>query len=86
MVLAVRPDGAYFSRYLYTLILAIDANFHLRRRAISNEVRDPAIGSGWGYFVESNAYKEYYMQHATQDDVSHTVFVTDAAVLMLMFR
>lgn len=51
-------------------MIAIDANFRLKRRAVSNNARDPALGSGWGYFVEDTAYAAYVMQHASQEDVS----------------
>lgn len=51
------------------MAVAMDANFRLKRRAVSNSARDPALGSGWGYFVEDTGYKEHIMRHATQDDV-----------------
>ena len=56
-------------RYIYNLIIAIDANFRLKRRAVSSEQRDPALGSGTGYFVENTMYRDYYMKFATQEDV-----------------
>ena len=56
--------------YIYNLIIAIDANFRLKRRARNtSEQRDPALVGGRGYFVESQAYKNYYMRYASQDDV-----------------
>ena len=51
------------------MFVAIDANFRLKRRAISNEKRDPALGSGWGYFVEDGAYRQYLQTTADQKDV-----------------
>lgn len=56
-------------RFIYTMAIAMDANFRLKRRAVSNNVRDPALGSGWGYFVEDTAYNEHILRHANQDDV-----------------
>ena len=58
-----------FRRFLYTLVLAIDANFRLRRRAVSSDERDPALGDGWGYFVQHEPYVEHILKHAKQDDV-----------------
>ena len=57
-------------RFIYTLFVAVDANFRLKRRAVSNEARDPALGSGLGYFVEDGAYREYIRDLADQKDVS----------------
>ena len=61
-------------RYLYTLIVAVDANFRLKRRAVSSNKQDPALGSGWGYFVEDTAYREHILQYADQEDVSATSY------------
>lgn len=57
-------------RYIYTLIIAVDANFRLKRRAISNDQRDPALGSGSGYFVEDQRYREHILSYANEEDVS----------------
>lgn len=59
----------FHGRYLYMQFIAIDANFRLKRRAISTYERDPALGSGWGFFVEGPPYREYVLQHADQEDV-----------------
>ena len=59
-----------FNRYIYTMILAIDANFRLKRRAVSSNERDPALGSGWGYFVSDEPYREHVLKYANQEDVS----------------
>ena len=57
-------------RYLYNLVVAIDANFRLKRRAVSTTDRDPPLGSGWGYFVEDGPYLEHVLANASQEDVS----------------
>ncbi|KAJ7086320.1 hypothetical protein C8R43DRAFT_965128, partial [Mycena crocata] len=41
------------SRYLYMLILAMDANFRLKNRMRPNEIDDPSLGPGWGYWISS---------------------------------
>ncbi|KAF7795842.1 hypothetical protein EIP86_007009 [Pleurotus ostreatoroseus] len=62
------PDD---QKYIYTMILAIDANFRLKRRAVSSNERDPALGSGWGYFVTDEPYREHVLQYANQEDISN---------------
>ena len=57
------------TRYLYTTVVALDANFRLRRRAVSNKVRNPALGSGWGYFVEDKQYRDYLKERVDNDEV-----------------
>ncbi|KAJ6489350.1 hypothetical protein C8R47DRAFT_1071693 [Mycena vitilis] len=46
-------------RYLYRLILALDANFKLKNRIRKNEHPDPSLGPGWGAFVEPKRYKKH---------------------------
>jgi hypothetical protein len=46
-------------RWLYALFLAIDANFRLKRKLVSNSARDPGLSKGWAYFVEEYSYKEF---------------------------
>ena len=52
------------------MLIAVDANFRLKRRAVSSNDRDPALGSGWGYFVEDTPYREHVLKYADQEDVS----------------
>ncbi|TFK59703.1 hypothetical protein BDN72DRAFT_873011 [Pluteus cervinus] len=60
------PDGwektSANKRWIYRLFLAIDANFRLKRRALSSEEADPSLGKGWAYFVD----QEPYMAHVEQ--------------------
>ncbi|KAJ6558636.1 hypothetical protein DFH09DRAFT_1248185 [Mycena vulgaris] len=46
-------------RFLYMLLLALDANFKLKNRLRANERYDPPLGPGWGAFVEPEGYKEH---------------------------
>jgi hypothetical protein len=64
-------DASDDIKFIYTLVVAIDANFRLKRRAVSSNERDPALGDGWGYFVEDKPYLDYVLKHADQEDVSH---------------
>ncbi|KAH0826244.1 hypothetical protein J3R83DRAFT_5708 [Lanmaoa asiatica] len=51
-------------QWLYALFVAIDANFRLKRRAVSKDDVDPSLSQGWGYFVEELSYKLYLRDHA----------------------
>lgn len=52
-------------RWLYALFLAIDANFRLKRKAISSDERDPSLNAGSAYFVEECEYKTYLAERVT---------------------
>ncbi|KAG2028869.1 hypothetical protein BDR03DRAFT_882493 [Suillus americanus] len=54
-------------QWLYGLFLAIDANFRLKRKAVSNDNVDPSLSRGWGYFVEEDAYKGFL--HDSADSI-----------------
>ncbi|KIJ09041.1 hypothetical protein PAXINDRAFT_164415 [Paxillus involutus ATCC 200175] len=49
--------------YLYVLFVAIDANFRLKRKAVSKDSVDPSLSQGWAYFVEECAYKTHLSKH-----------------------
>ncbi|KAF7292055.1 CxC2 domain-containing protein [Mycena indigotica] len=57
-------------RGLYVFFLAMDACFRLKRRAISNEIRDPALSNGWAYMVEWEPYKSYLLHIGDQQEIS----------------
>ncbi|KAJ7141824.1 hypothetical protein C8R46DRAFT_1233533 [Mycena filopes] len=52
-------DAPPEERFLYTLFLALDACFRLKRRLVSSELRDPDLGSGWAYMVDTGPYRKY---------------------------
>ncbi|KAJ7025958.1 hypothetical protein C8F04DRAFT_1190993 [Mycena alexandri] len=56
-------------RFLYTLFIALDACFRLKRRLVSNELRDPDLGSGWAYMVDTGPYREYLRGVTDQKDM-----------------
>ncbi|KAG1787612.1 uncharacterized protein HD556DRAFT_1434387 [Suillus plorans] len=45
--------------WMYALFVAIDANFYLKRKVVSNNITDPSLSRGWTYFVEEAGYKEF---------------------------
>ncbi|KAF8430758.1 hypothetical protein L210DRAFT_3614605 [Boletus edulis BED1] len=51
-------------QWLYALFVAIDANFRLKRRHVSSELKDPGLSQGWGYFIKDNKYKAYLKANA----------------------
>lgn len=50
--------------WLYTLFVGIDANFRMKRKAVSSEEHDPSLTRGYGYFVEEGGYQAHLGSHA----------------------
>ncbi|KAJ6518038.1 hypothetical protein C8R47DRAFT_960048 [Mycena vitilis] len=57
-------------RFLYVFFLALDACFRLKRRMISNEVRDPGLGTGWAYVMENAPYRHFLLKVTDQKEMS----------------
>ncbi|KAJ7025133.1 hypothetical protein C8F04DRAFT_968170 [Mycena alexandri] len=57
-------------KYLYRLILAMDANFKMKNRIRARERADPSLGPGWGAFVEPKAYKRHLRRYVAEKDIS----------------
>lgn len=68
-------------RWLYSLFLAVDANFRLKLK--SRGITDPEIGSGWSYFVEPKQYNEHISQKTTEVEVSPSG--SSISVIVLIF-
>jgi hypothetical protein len=63
-------------RWLYSLILAEDANFKQKARARSNINKDPPLGPGWGTFVENEAYLRHISTaHNKTEVLLNTMFL-----------
>lgn len=58
------------TRFLYVLILCMDANFRLKNQLVSNYSQDPGLGIGWAYMVPRAPYEKYVLSRATDSDVS----------------
>lgn len=57
-------------RWLYSLNLAIDANFRLKNKARGHGIEDdPPLGDGWGHWVPNEPYQEYIKEHGYQNEV-----------------
>ncbi|KAK7042094.1 CxC2 domain-containing protein [Favolaschia claudopus] len=57
-------------QFLYMLILAVDANFRLRNRIRVNELDDPSLGPGWGYWVEPTRYRDHLKNYVNEKEIS----------------
>ncbi|KAJ7735256.1 hypothetical protein DFH07DRAFT_753979 [Mycena maculata] len=57
-------------RFLYMLLLAVDANFKLKNRIRANEIDDPPLGPGWSYWVEPQCYKRHLKSYVAEKDMS----------------
>lgn len=63
-------------RFLYVLILCMDANFRLKNQLVSNYSQDPGLGIGWAYMVPRAAYERYVLSRATDSDVSSFLYTS----------
>lgn len=61
-------NGGY--RWLYVLIITIDANFRLKLKE-KGIMNDPALGDGWAHWVSSKPYHEYVKKYGHQVEVHH---------------
>lgn len=57
-------------RWLYSRILAEDANFKQKAKLRSSDEKDPVLGPGWATFVNNQAYMEHLLNVAHQDEVA----------------
>ncbi|KAF7319717.1 CxC2 domain-containing protein [Mycena kentingensis (nom. inval.)] len=55
---------------LYTLYIAMDACFRLKRRLISSWARDPGLGTGWAYMIAPGPYLAYIASVGDQKEMS----------------
>ncbi|KAF7343557.1 CxC2 domain-containing protein [Mycena sanguinolenta] len=63
-------DASPEMRFLYTIFLAIDACFRLKRKKISTWAADPSLQDGWAYFVRSGPYLEFVKTLGEQKEMS----------------
>ncbi|CAK5267983.1 unnamed protein product [Mycena citricolor] len=52
-------------RFIYMLLLALDANFRLKNRLRANEIDDPPLGPGLGYWVEPEPYRDHVKNYTS---------------------
>lgn len=63
--------SSLFRRWLYALVLTIDANFRLKLKE-KGYADDPPLGDGWSHFVVQKAFKDYVTEWGWQIEVSVT--------------
>ncbi|KAJ7019902.1 hypothetical protein C8F04DRAFT_1275729 [Mycena alexandri] len=57
-------------QHKYTLCLAFDACFRLKRRLVSSELKDPGFGTGFAYMVENEPYRAYLRTVTNQKEMN----------------
>ena len=55
-------------RWLYSLFIAIDANFRLKLKACG--IKDPELGSGLAYFVNAGKFGAHLKSRVDEEEVS----------------
>ncbi|KAG1892033.1 hypothetical protein F4604DRAFT_1875514 [Suillus subluteus] len=65
-------DAPHDIRWKYALFLAIDANFRLKRKLVSNDNVDPSLNAGSCYFVEETVYKQYLSERGCEPQEKST--------------
>ena len=60
--------GAHYpSRFLYTLFIAVDANFKLKGK--ERHLTDVELMPGWGAYVPEAAYQNHFANYVDQPEV-----------------
>jgi hypothetical protein len=67
-------------RWLYCLIITIDANFRLKLKE-KGILDDPALGDGWAHWVFSKPYHEHIKKYGYQVEVQCPSFILLAPYL-----
>ncbi|KIL55518.1 hypothetical protein M378DRAFT_188665 [Amanita muscaria Koide BX008] len=61
-------DAKSEDRFLYTLFLAIDANFKLKQK--ERGLRDIKLSPGWGCYVESSHYEKHVAAYKKEPEIN----------------
>ncbi|KAM6501762.1 hypothetical protein JOM56_001739 [Amanita muscaria] len=64
--------------FLYTLFLAVDANFKLKQK--NRGIQDPELYPGWAYFVNEGPYQDFINNYIDQPEISTCQSEHDAIV------
>ena len=64
-------------RWLYSLFIAIDANFRLKLK--TRGIKDPELGSGLAYFVSAPKFEAHLMSRVNEEAVciSHIFLISN---------
>ncbi|PPQ76700.1 hypothetical protein CVT26_004470 [Gymnopilus dilepis] len=55
-------------KFLYAMLICMDANFRLKNQLVSNYSQDPGLGIGWAYMVPRKPYEQYLLSQANEED------------------
>jgi hypothetical protein len=58
-----------YSRWLYMLIVAMDANFRLQHRLRGSALKHPALSPGWAYFLNNSPYATFIKDYVDDAEV-----------------
>ncbi|RDB23287.1 hypothetical protein Hypma_009705 [Hypsizygus marmoreus] len=61
------------NKFLYMLMVCMDANFRLKNQLVSTYSADPGLGTGLAYMVARAPYENYVLSHASDGDISTCV-------------
>ncbi|KAG6807687.1 hypothetical protein H0H92_006699, partial [Tricholoma furcatifolium] len=71
-------DAPANQKFLHAAFIGIDANFRLKRKDVSSEALDPALGDGLAYFVKQEPYTIHLAKHKTEVEPKSTCSRHDA--------
>ncbi|KAH9476140.1 hypothetical protein JR316_0011711 [Psilocybe cubensis] len=64
------PDNM---KFLYAVMICLDANFRLKNQMVSNYSQDPGLGLGLAYMIHRTKYEAYVKSKANENDISTCV-------------
>ena len=68
LLFALQQSMIVHCRWLYSLFIAMDANFRLKLK--TRGIKDLELGSGLAYFVNTPKFEARLKSHAEEDEVS----------------
>lgn len=74
------------SRWKHALFIAIDANFRLRRKDVSNDERDPGLNQGLAYLVDDKKFRRYLDEYLDKIKQEKTTCSTHDAIKSASIR
>jgi hypothetical protein len=84
--LALSCSHCPLGRWKYALFLALDANFRLTRKKVSNNIVDPGLSKGWSYFVNEGPYKQWLATAPPRSQVRNHTYHVSTPCLPSFFR
>ena len=70
----IADETSLLYRFLYTLLVCMDANFRLKNNLVSNLSTDPGLWNGMAYMMPRSPYETYVLSQADAEDVSSFSF------------